>query len=69
MIAQLLKLGGLVGYDGFKHEKGSKIHVVVDGDSMLLSIAIEPRSEHDSKRLIELIGGSWRKLRIYGDRS
>jgi hypothetical protein len=27
----------LIGYDGFKHRRGSKIHVVVDGDSMPLN--------------------------------
>ena len=52
-------------YDGFKHRKGTKIHVVVDGDSMPLRIVIGPRSEHDSKRLV---GGLWEKPRqLYAD--
>jgi len=65
-----LKLGRgeLIGYDGFKHRKGSKIHVVVDGDSMPLSITIRPGNEHDSRRLIELIGGLDGKPReLYAD--
>jgi hypothetical protein len=43
----------LIGYDGFKHRKGSKIHVVVDEDSIPLNFAIGPGSEHDSRRLID----------------
>jgi len=49
--------GELIGYDGFKHKKGSRIHVVVDEDSMPLNIAIGPGDEHDSKKLVELIEG------------
>jgi transposase len=45
-----------VGYDGFKHRKGTKIHVCVDRDSMPLSIIIGPGNEHDSKKLLELVG-------------
>ena len=45
-----------MGYDGFKHRKGTKIHVVVDRDSMPLRIVIGPRNEHDSKKLLELVG-------------
>jgi transposase len=52
-----LRKGRAVGYDGFKHRKGSEIHVVVDGDSMPLSIVIGPGNEHDSKRLVEGIDG------------
>ena len=44
-----------MGCNGFKHEKDSKIHVVVDEDSMTLSITIRPGDEHDSN--VELIGG------------
>ncbi|MDT7877836.1 MAG: transposase [Candidatus Caldarchaeales archaeon] len=47
----------MVGYDGFKHRKGTKIHVCVDRDSMPLSIAIGPGNEHDSKKLLELVEG------------
>jgi transposase len=45
----------LIGYDGFKHKKGSKIHVCVDKGSMPLNFTIGPGNEHDSKRLMELI--------------
>jgi hypothetical protein len=45
-----------VGYDGFKHRYGTKIHVCVDRDSMPLSIIIGPGNEHDSKKLLELVG-------------
>jgi len=42
LTAQLLRLKGgeVVGYDGFKHRKGSKIRACVDKDSMPLSITI-----------------------------
>jgi transposase len=63
-----LKGGGLVGYDGFKHRKGTKIHVVVDRDSMPLRIIIGPGNEHDSRRLLELVGGlDWRTGQLYAD--
>ena len=36
--------------------------------SMPLSIAIGPGSEHDSKKIVELIGGLWEKPRqLYAD--
>ena len=44
-----------MGYDGFKHRKGTKIHACVNRDSMPLNIIIGP--EHDSKKILELIGG------------
>ena len=37
--------------------RGTKIHVVVDRDSMPLRIVIGPGNEHDSKRLLELVEG------------
>ena len=59
LIAQLwrLKGGEMIGYDGFKHRKGSKIHVCVDEGSMPLSIALGAGNEHDSKRFDELLDG------------
>jgi transposase len=61
------KKGELVGYDGVKHRKGAKIHVCVDRDSMPLNIVIGPGNEHDSRRLLELVGGldleAWAALR------
>jgi transposase len=57
-----------VGYDGFKHRYGTKIHVCVDRDSMPLSIAIGPGNEHDSRRLQELVDGlSGRPRELYAD--
>lgn len=47
----------MIGYDGFKHRRGSKIHVCVDEHSMPLSIALGPGNEHDSKRIDELLDG------------
>ncbi|MEM1990577.1 MAG: transposase, partial [Candidatus Bathyarchaeia archaeon] len=47
----------MIGYDGFKHRRGSKIHVCVDEHSMPLSIALGPGNEHDSKRIDELFDG------------
>jgi hypothetical protein len=48
-----LKRGELVGYDGFKHGKGTKIHVCVNRDSMPPIIG----SGNDSRRLLELVEG------------
>jgi len=54
-----------VGYDGFKHRKGTKIHACVNKDSMPLNIAIGPGNEHDSKKIVELVEGleAWAALR------
>jgi len=41
------------------------MHVVVDEDSMPLSITIGPGDGYDSKRLVELVGRLWEKPRIY----
>jgi transposase len=57
-----------VGYDGFKHRYGTKIHVCVNRDSMPLSIIIGPGNEHDSRRLQELVDGlSGRPRELYAD--
>jgi transposase len=57
-----------VGYDGFKHRYGTKIHVCVDRDSMPLSIIIGPGNEHDSRRLLELVGDlDWKPEQLYAD--
>ncbi|MDT7877675.1 MAG: IS5 family transposase [Candidatus Caldarchaeales archaeon] len=57
-----------MGYDGFKHRYGTKIHVCVDRDSVPLSIAIGPGNEHDSRRLQELVDGlSGRPRELYAD--
>ncbi|MBS7627616.1 transposase [Candidatus Bathyarchaeota archaeon] len=47
----------MIGYDGFKHRKGSKIHACVDEGSMPLSIALGAGNGHDSKRIDELLEG------------
>jgi hypothetical protein len=58
----------LVGFDGFKHRKGTKINVCVDRDSMSLRIVIGPGNEHDSERLLELVGDlDWRPGQLYAD--
>jgi transposase len=57
-----------VGYDGFKHRYGTKIHVCVDRDSMPLSIIIGPGNEHDSRRLLDLVGDlDWKPEQLYAD--
>jgi transposase len=57
-----------VGYDGFKHRYGTKIHVCVDRDSMPLSIIIGPGNEHDSRRLLKLVGDlDWKPEQLYAD--
>jgi len=57
-----------VGYDGFKHRYGTKIHVCVNRDSMPLSIIIGPGNEHDSKKLLELVGDlDWKPEQLYAD--
>jgi len=53
-----LKGGEVVGYDGFKHRKGTKIHVVVDQSSIMpLYFTVGAGNEHDSRRLQELVDG------------
>ena len=60
-----LKRGELVGYDGFKHGKWTKIHACVNRDSMPLNIIIGPGN--DSRRLLEIVGGlDWRPGQLYG---
>jgi transposase len=44
-----LKGGEELGYDGFKHRKGTKIHAIVDEYSKPIAVAISPRNTHDSK--------------------
>ena len=62
------KKGGSLGYDGFKHRKGTKINVCVNRDSMPLRIVIGPGNEHDSRRLLELIGDlDWKPGQLYAD--
>jgi transposase len=57
-----------VGYDGFKHRKGSKIHAVVDQSSKPLYFTVGPGNEHDSRRLQELVDGlSERPRELYAD--
>ncbi|MEM1574205.1 MAG: transposase [Candidatus Methanomethylicaceae archaeon] len=45
----------MIGYDGFKHKKGSKINVCVDENSIPLSISLGNGNEHNSKRFNELL--------------
>jgi transposase len=57
-----------VGYYGFKHRKGTKIHAVVDQSSMPLYFTVGPGNEHDSRRLQELVDGlSGRPRELYAD--
>jgi transposase len=63
-----LKRGEVVGYDGFKNRKGSKIHAVVDPSSKPLYFTVGPGNEHDSRRLQELVAGlSGRPRELYAD--
>ena len=58
-IVQLLRLrkGELVGYDGYRHRRDPKVHVVVTAESLPLSIVIGSGDEHDGVRLIEVFDG------------
>ncbi|MEM1537957.1 MAG: IS5 family transposase [Candidatus Nezhaarchaeales archaeon] len=47
----------LVGYDGYKHVKGTKIHAVVSPEALPPSLQVGPGDEHDSKRFIKLLEG------------
>jgi hypothetical protein len=58
----------MVGYDGFKHREGTKIHVIVDGGSKPIALAISPGNTYDSKMFNHLYDEMERKPeRIYGD--
>ncbi|MGC9164296.1 MAG: transposase [Thermoprotei archaeon] len=60
--------GECVGYDGFKHRKGTKVHVMVDEDSKPLAVVISPGNTHDSRMFDEVYGRLRdRPLRLYGD--
>jgi hypothetical protein len=36
-----VKKGELIGYDGYRHKKSSKVHVVVTTESLPLSVVID----------------------------
>ena len=46
--------GELIGYDGFEHRKGSKIHLCLEEDSIPLNFTIGLGSERDS-RMAEIV--------------
>ncbi|MCP8316390.1 MAG: IS5 family transposase [archaeon] len=54
--------GELVGYDGHKKRKGTKVHAAVSGEGLPLSIVIGLGSEHDSKRFVDALDGIWVKV-------
>ena len=39
--------GGRAGYDGYKHKKGSKVHVAVDTLGNLLAVLVTPANEQE----------------------
>jgi transposase len=45
----------LIGFDGNKKVKGSKIHALVTVDSLPLSIQLGRANEHDSRKVIPLL--------------
>ncbi|MEM2168690.1 MAG: transposase [Candidatus Bathyarchaeia archaeon] len=47
--------GGIVGYDGYKHIKGTKIHALVSSEALPLSVQAGPGDEHNSKYFIKLL--------------
>ncbi|GEM_PF-165952 len=49
------KRGSILGYDGFKHISGTKIHVAVESNGLPVSIVIGPANEHDSTRFIDVM--------------
>ena len=46
----------MIGYDGHKKVKGSKIHACVTSNALPLSIDVGRANEHDSRKLIPLMG-------------
>ena len=45
----------MIGYDGHKKVKGSKVHAAVTSDALPLSISVGRANEHDSRKLISII--------------
>jgi transposase len=39
----------MIGYDGFKHRKGTKVHVAVDEEAKPIALTLSPGNTHDSK--------------------
>ena len=66
------RVGGLHrGYDGNKHIKGRKRHIITDTQGLLLSVNVHSAQEHDSKAAMQVIGLLDRKFErmktIYAD--
>jgi len=51
------KKGALLGYDGYKHRWGSKVHVAVTAESLPLSIIVGSGNEHDSRSFFNVVDG------------
>lgn len=49
--------GDLIGYDGHKKVKGSKIHAAVTQDALPLSVIVGEANEHDSRKLMPVVKG------------
>jgi Transposase DDE domain len=45
----------MIGYDGHKGIKGTKVHAVVTHDSLPIAIAIGRGNEHEGRKLIPLL--------------
>ncbi|MEM4001661.1 MAG: IS5 family transposase [Saccharolobus sp.] len=44
-----------IRYDGYKHIKGTKIHVIVSSEALPLSIQLGPRDKHDFNYFIPIL--------------
>jgi transposase len=47
--------GELIGYDGHKHIKGSKIHAVTTKDSLPVAVELGPGNQHEGRKLIPVM--------------
>jgi len=58
----------MIGYDGFKHRMGTKVHVALDEGSKPIAITLSPGNTHDSKVFKELYEKIEPKpVRLYAD--
>lgn len=59
----------MIGYDGHKKVKGSKIHAAVTPDTLPINMQIGPANEHDSRKLITLIQGVKKPKELHADKA
>ena len=52
------KRGTGIGYDGFRHIRGTKLHAAIDAGGMPVALAAGPANRHESTRLVDVIEGA-----------